>query len=134
MRTGERASRPSRGGGRPPTIPPDQQIGRLRLVIAGLCAVILGLVIALLAGGGGDQTTTVTETVPDQATATTPTAPTTETDATDETTDETDSGGVTPGTDTDADTDIGGSDEELLPDPDIGDDTTEPSGGISPDG
>ena len=110
----------------------------LRLVIAGLGAVVVGLMIAVLAmsGGGDGEVTTVTETVQQQLTATTPTTPTTETPDTDttesggvtpapETTPEdTDTGGgVTPPADTDTDTDTGGTG--------TGTETT-PSGGISP--
>lgn len=117
--------------------PPDpRQIGRLRLIIAGLAAVIVGLVIALLAGAGsGGETTTVTETVGAEATEPAATVPTGTTEqTTPETT--TDSGGVSPEVDeeTGGDETTPEADGGVLPDPDLGEDTTEPSGGISPEG
>lgn len=136
MRSSDRESRRSGAGGRPPSMPPDQQIGRLRLIIACLSAVIVGLIIALFAGGGDGETTTVTETVGTEATATTPTTPTTDTTA--DTSEQTDSGGVSPetGGDTGGEEipEAGGDAGEVLPEPDLGEDTTEPSGGISPEG
>lgn len=136
-----------RGGNRPPRRggpgdrggPDPQQIGRLRLIIACLGAVIVGLLIALIAGagGGGDQTTTVTETVQAQTGEGTATTPTATTEA--QTSDTTSSGGVSPeteeGTGTTEEVPEGGGDTggEALPDPGL-EDTTEPSGGISPEG
>jgi hypothetical protein len=51
-------------GGEPPRRqrPPQRPRGNMRLVVAGLCAVIFGLFIAILVGSGGGGTTTITET------------------------------------------------------------------------
>lgn len=136
----EQPTRVIRGRSGPPQRgeePDQRQLGQLRLTIACLGAVIVGLLIALLAGAGsGGETTTVTETVQEQIgepTATTPTGTTED----EQTGDTTDSGGISPEVEEDTGTteevvpDTGG---EVLPEPDLGEDTTEPSGGISPDG
>lgn len=68
------------GGGRPH--------GNMRLLVAGLIAVIVGLVVAILviaSGDGGEDTTSSVPTITTEPTETEPTEPTTETTQTETT-------------------------------------------------